>query len=302
MKALVDLDVVTYACGFAGQSKKFYVEDETFDSSKDAREYCAAMQLSFEEDVTEEVIPEPVANVLHSVKVMVESIVEEAGADEWQGFLTGDGNFREEVAISKPYKGNRSQAKPYHYDTIRNYLLNHMGATLIEGEEADDALGRVQVADIQANGPKNASTIICTIDKDLDMIPGWHFNWNTKEIYMVRPKQGNRFFLHQMLTGDSTDNIPGIPRVGKQMADNLFTEAEEEYDDDVLTRALVDMVYERYLTFFKKHYPETDPECVRKLALAYMKEQHDLLWISRGEEKSIIERHILNGEENTTVS
>ena len=46
----------------------------------------------------------------------LEDIILFNGFDEYQGFLTGGGNFRKDVAKTAPYKGNRKAAKPKHYD------------------------------------------------------------------------------------------------------------------------------------------------------------------------------------------
>jgi hypothetical protein len=57
-------------------------------------------------------------------------------------------------------------------------------------------------------------TIICTIDKDLDMIPGLHYNFGPKRkldgIYDIEDPHGLRLFYKQMFTGDASDNIPGL--------------------------------------------------------------------------------------------
>ena len=71
--------------------------------------------------------------------------------------------------------------------------------------------------------------IAVTIDKDLKGVTGWHYNpdKDTKPRY-VSPEEAERFFCQQWLTGDSTDGIPGLWRVGPKKADKFLDEWEEE--------------------------------------------------------------------------
>ena len=67
---------------------------------------------------------EPVSYCLHSVKLLLNSIISATKADEYVVYLTGKGNFREEVAVTLPYKGNRDVShKPDHFDAISEYLI-----------------------------------------------------------------------------------------------------------------------------------------------------------------------------------
>lgn len=168
--------------------------------------------------------------VASRISQQIENIVEKSGCETYELFLTGGGNFREEVATIKPYKGNRPSEKPYHYQRIRDYLIKFRGATLVEGMEADDAVSIEQFKAYEgALGkhfgiPKwlfeevkdmNLGTVLCSIDKDLDMVPGWHYNWIKDKRYWVDETDGLRSFYCQLLTGDSVDNIPGLFGVGK---------------------------------------------------------------------------------------
>lgn len=162
---------------------------------------------------------DPVAFVLDSVNRMVAGIVKACKADSYTVLLTGKGNFREDVATIKPYKGNRAESKkPGHYDEIRQHILNHRNGELIEGEEADDQLGIRAVRD---------GHIIATLDKDLDTVPGDHYNWRKDIRYNVDADEAMYFFYTQMLTGDSTDNIPSMyqmvgRRASKKIKEHLL--------------------------------------------------------------------------------
>ena len=59
-------------------------------------------------------------------------------------------------------------------------------------------------------------------DKDLDQIPGWHYNWYHDKMYHVEPHQANRFLACQCLAGDMTDNIPGVKGIGPKKAELIL--------------------------------------------------------------------------------
>jgi len=148
-------------------------------------------------------------------------------------------NFRVALSVSKPYKGQRKQEKPFHRDNIRAYMLSKYDVVVANGLEADDLL-----AVHQTIAPP-LSTIICTRDKDLRMVQGMHYGWPCGAQPQFGPKQvdgvgeltlhngklkgtGMRFFYSQLITGDSVDNIPGLPRGGPVLAYGLLAEAEDE--------------------------------------------------------------------------
>ena len=88
----------------------------------------------------------------------------------WSLHLTGKGNFRDEIAVTAPYKGNRKDAeKPKHYKLIRDYLVYSWDAVIWEGMEADDAIA-IEATELAGDG------VIVSLDKDLDQVVGWHYN------------------------------------------------------------------------------------------------------------------------------
>ena len=98
-----------------------------------------------------------------------------AGCDDADGWLTGYQNFRIPIAKTKPYKGNRTQEKPKHLDLIRTYLNSAWKFSIEQYQEADDAIG------IAAYELDPEDYVICTTDKDLNMIRGWHYNMKRNE-------------------------------------------------------------------------------------------------------------------------
>jgi hypothetical protein len=144
--------------------------------------------------------------------------------DGYELFLTGKTNFRNDVAVTVPYKGNRTnKAKPVHLPLLREYLVTAWGAKMSEDQEADDdiAIRATELGD---------EALIVSIDKDFLQVPTWHYNFVKKEKKYVTPEEGLRFFYKQILMGDSADNIKGIYRVGPKTADKMMADLVTEQE------------------------------------------------------------------------
>ena len=141
---------------------------------------------------------------------LVDQILVNTEATEYRLFLTGKNNFR--YSIYPEYKAHRPTEKPFWLEKCRQYLIATFNAEVIDGQEADDALGIAQTKD----------TIICSIDKDLLMIPGRHYNFVKDEFQEVTNDSGMRHFYMQCLTGDRSDNIKGIEKIGPKKAEKIL--------------------------------------------------------------------------------
>ena len=189
MIALIDADILCYRVGFA---------------TNDENESTAIETMAvFLEDL-----------------VMFDLI----DCDEHQLFLTGKQNFRHDIAVTAPYKGNRKDTpKPTHLPLLREYLQTAWDANVSEGQEADDDIA------IEATRLGEES-IIVSIDKDFMQVPGWHYNFVKKEKKYVSPEEGMRFFYKQILMGDSADNIKGMPRVGAVRSEKMLAPYSTELE------------------------------------------------------------------------
>lgn len=153
---------------------------------------------------------ESLDEALAGARAALQTIINQCG-DEGIIYLTDSAsNFRiAEASEAFPYKGHRKDVeRPPLLDNIKQWMIDEFDAELQVGQEADDALsiGAVQ----HGHG-------IATLDKDLDGCPGWHYNWVKETTYHVTEEEADRFFYTQLLTGDSTDNIPGLfKRTGKK--------------------------------------------------------------------------------------
>lgn len=134
--------------------------------------------------------------------------------------VKGKGNFRYD--IFSDYKGNRTtELEPHIKEALNyahNYLIEKFDAVRCDGMEADDMVAIWSWECIKAG----IDYYIVHIDKDLDMIPGRHYNFTKDEHYVVDFDKANYNFIKQCLTGDSADHIPGIKGIGPKKSEKLL--------------------------------------------------------------------------------
>lgn len=179
---------------------------------------------------------------------MLEGILADTGATEFTVFLSGpeSDNFR--YKIYPEYKESRkNKPKPKWLERLKEYLIVDWGARIACGEEADDALGINQ---------RPEGTVICSIDKDLKQIPGYHYNFVKKEKDYVTKLGGLKSFYRQILTGDSGDDVPGLDRIGPAKSLKLISPCTSE-------ASLVQQVYRAYIRAYKD-----SNEALRRLNLS----------------------------------
>lgn len=208
-------------------------------------------------------------------------------------YFTGKTNFRTELAKKRKYK-ERPSNKPFHYYNIKAYIKGKWEWHQQEGLEADDLMAIEQTRSssiINGNplysGP-TVETIICTRDKDLRSVPGWHYGWelhnqpqfgptNVDELgYVVLESKtnakgivshklrgtGSLFFYGQCLVGDSVDTVPGLNNYGPVKAFKLLSECPS-----------TDEAFNRVLEAYRGVYGAS--------AEKELLEQGQLLWMTR---------------------
>jgi hypothetical protein len=131
-------------------------------------------------------------------------------------YITGKGNFRNDHAVTVPYKGNRDgMEKPIHLQALRDFFVEELGAIVTSGEETDD---RIAIRATQ-EGDK---AIAISLDKDFDQFKGWHYNFVKKIKYYITEEEGLLNFYKQFLEGDKVDNIIGVAGIGPVKAGKLL--------------------------------------------------------------------------------
>ena len=273
MRCLVDSDILVYELGSCGQ---YYEEDDVDKERLIIRDFSFVAEL---------------------IDQRVKEIEEECWSDQPSIFyFTGDEkmiarhnkrnepieykpNFRFDIAVTKPYKGNRDKVvKPFHATNVEVYIMGKWSYKIANGMEADDLIIIDTMKDLD-------NSIVCTRDKDLRMAGKHHFGWACGKQPQFGPMEtdyfggielsatkkkitgtGVKFFYAQLLTGDSVDNIPGCPGIGPAKAFKLLDELETELD-------LYESVKAAYLNVYEAKRPEN--------GMIVMREQADLLWMIR---------------------
>lgn len=132
------------------------------------------------------------------------------------------------LSMVKEYQAKRKTIKPKYLHLIRAYMHDKFNGIQHVDCEADDGMAIAQYEAIAA-GNRNLS-VIATKDKDLLMVPGLQLDWDDGgisdtsddfgDIHIDRSKstpktrgRGWKMFWAQMLMGDATDNISGLPMV-----------------------------------------------------------------------------------------
>lgn len=142
----------------------------------------------------------------------VEKVVQQLEVPEALVFIKGDSNFR--YLVDPEYKANRRRIMDpevqYRIDQLYEYAKEEF--TQAHYGEADDYCC-IYAHQYMAEGK---IPVVVHIDKDLNMIPGWHFNPKKEKngLYFTSAQDSFVFMAKQLLTGDAADNIPGIRGMG----------------------------------------------------------------------------------------
>lgn len=274
-----DGDLLVYRCGFAAEKQMWDVIDEnggceaSFPSKREAVAFAAEANEWPDDPRCFEVCKgdrdlEPLENALSNVKTMVQQALDSLGCTEkdMTMYLSGPTNFRTGIATIREYKGNRDpDHKPQHGPAIKEYMEHKWNVQYSEDEEADDLVGYSHYG-MWLIDPH--SSVIATVDKDMDMIPGLHYNFVKDESYYVDEHEADRWFYMQLLMGDATDNIPGIPGMGPKGASKRLEglNSVEEY-------------YQVALEEYEKAYENGLEALIENARLLWIRRQPHEWWV-----------------------
>lgn len=177
---------------------------------------CASCEdeMDFGNDVI--VVTSRFSEVLKVFQDELMSIAECLGQfDDFILFFSSPVNFRKK--IFPDYKGHRNRKKPCGYKRLLNWCADNYVTMMVDGLEADDAIGIYATDPIDAE----AEHIICSPDKDMRQIPGLLFDL-TNPVTEITKEMGDRWHLIQTMSGDQTDGYAGAPGIGIKRADAIF--------------------------------------------------------------------------------
>jgi len=155
-------------------------------------------------------------------------------------FLTvpdGKGRYRDKFNRETTYKASRTSVPPPVFmEEMRDFLIKSYIVHQCPSSEyeADDAISWHGWYNYEVTGNRD---IIAGVDKDLNQIPGYHWDYSKDLGYYIGGDTANEFFFQQLLTGDVADSIPGIKGIGPRRAINLLNKGSnpEEWWDIVLS-------------------------------------------------------------------
>lgn len=261
MRVLLDADIIAFASSASAQTRAYSCRGQEFSGKTGKKDLKQAFPDVADEEIEIVVRAEPLSHARQNCRQLVQSILDAcAPVSSYGGYLTGSGNFRYAIAKTQPYKGARAdQILPVWLPDVRQHLVDEYNCEVVEGIEADDKLVIEYLKD-----PKN--TIVATQDKDMNQVPGIRiYNWKKRELVVVSPLDAHRNFYAQLLTGDTTDSIPGIPGVGDKTAEKILGNLKDE-------KLMLIKVYSEYVKFYGKK------------AWEVLCEQARLLWLLRDEQ------------------
>ena len=219
--AIIDGDVLCYQACKPRWEKKARIQDGLSFVSLDDDGKRVPLEYTKEDD--RKYLEESWNNLQKDLKNLIETVY----CDDYIMAVKGPGNFRN--LMYPEYKLNR-HADPNKQNefvpVLRKLAVAEDLAIEADGREADDLI-RIWAEQARAAG---IDYVICSIDKDLKCIPGKHWLMHKKELIVVSEEEAMRHYYEQLLKGDPTDNIPGIPRVGEVKATKILEEYTTEAD------------------------------------------------------------------------
>lgn len=191
--AVIDLDFVKYSSAAVGEkrsivvthkttgrSKEFNNRTEFWGRKKDRSEgWLGELNKSREspflpeefeiEDIQK--VDEPIENILHSAKLVVEGALSKLGTKHYKAYMGEGQSFRVDLSTLMEYKGNRTDlAKPLLLDDVTEYLRKKFKPEIVTGIECDDRCV------MEAYGKGNH--VVVGVDKDFMGSPIKVFNPN----------------------------------------------------------------------------------------------------------------------------
>ena len=214
---------------------------------------------------------QPLAYALQIVGSMLKEIIEAVGCEQVSIFIGGDNNFREDLAVIRGYKESRKKKeKPKYYEQCRDYMVKSWNAIKTHGQEADDAVTQLYTACCHDDEP----CVIATIDKDLETVQGWKYNYDKKEFHYTSAKEAAYNFYLQLLMGDKNDDIVGVPGIGAVGANSILSVCNNEYE-------MYSAALQAYQEAFEVKETRHNKKLTGKVGEKMLRENAELLYMRR---------------------
>lgn len=245
MVALIDIDSLFYLAAYKLDEPEFV--EKCGLSNEDADTIIGSLA---------EIAMDRVENMLNDILLDIENDENNITITSQEIYVTACKNSIRKQ-LSPEYKSNRERNAIV--DCLRNLYIFKSDAIFHDEYEADDL-----VAD-RAKELGVGNYILVTMDKDIQQIGGFIYNFyrkpskkdeqgNVIESYprkglsYIAPIEGAKFLAKQLIMGDASDKVQGLPKYGKVKAekiiepiDNIFglkraviSEYRKVYGDDYI--------------------------------------------------------------------
>lgn len=269
MKAIIDIDYVKYAAASAGEKRTIKVVHKKSGREKEYKtrtEFYGHWKkkdggalaeinksrtspfLLDEFEIIDVQTPEPLANVLHTAKMMVEGVLKQTGASDYKAFMGQGDSFRVERSTLLKYKGHRTGLKALHLEAVSDYLVKKFNCEIVTGIESDDACVMAAYAD--------QNSFIIGADKDFYSCDVSVYNVHHQDEGVVDCRgfgklwldeegkvrgYGRKFLAWQVMAQDTSDNYAANCVSEKKWGDKAaFTLLSQKQTDKEVFEALVE--------------------------------------------------------------
>lgn len=157
--------------------------------------------------------PKPFETACEEADKYIRNIILKTGATHYTGFIGGSSKDRK--LVNSSYKANRiDKVKPDNFDQLKNYLVHKWKFIPVIDAEVDDY--------VYSCYRNNINSMMVSPDKDILFLEGKHYNPRRDEFVTTSASTAYYYFWASMLTGDSADNIKGVPNVGPKTAEKIL--------------------------------------------------------------------------------
>jgi hypothetical protein len=176
-----------------------------------------------------------------SADFVMKDILKASGATHYIGFVKGLNTTDARKAVYSGYKSNRSNIPPTWWEFVKKDLMNRWGAMQANGWEVDDYVNVTRL--------RLKEAFICAVDKDLLSLEGTHYNWKKREWVTISTGEAFKLFCSDLITGQTGDNIKGLPGRGPKFVEKLFN----SYLIEEGHLSYLELVFRQYLFDFGEH-------------------------------------------------
>lgn len=170
--AIIDLDTPCFAASSVTEERSILVTHQPSQIQKKFKNRTEFKELLKSKDkldklgeysIVDQQEPEPIENACQVLKQMVKNYEAAVGASESMFFISGKGNFRDELELPHKYKSNRTDMiRPLLLSDVKQFAIHKYRAQVTNGYEPDDAI-IFTAYDLKARGYE---PVIISVDKD----------------------------------------------------------------------------------------------------------------------------------------